>query len=228
MTDPARSRGFVHRALEIHSSRMWQWAQVEEALRFMDKFGLNALVFHQNDIVDHVVFPEKFFPPELMWKRNPVRLHSVHQNRHYINKVAREAKRLGIGFYFEIKEIWFVEQLLEQVPQVRNPDGTICPTHPFWWDLLDVKMRELVEVIPDLAGVIVSPGTRESKATIAANACRCARCRATDPTAWYTQLLTAMHRPRAAAGRTFAVRDFSYSADQQSRMLDAARPKCRE
>ena len=219
----AVGRGFAHRALEIHSSRMWQWRQVQQALDFMTKFGMNALVFHQNDIVDHLVFPEKFFPPELMWKRNPVRLHSVHQNRHYINKVVREAKRGGIGFYVEIKEIWFVEQLLELIPQVRNAAGTVCPTHPFWWELLEVKMRELVHVVPDLAGVIVSPGTRESKVSIAANACGCDRCKATDATEWYTHLLTAMHRPLVEAGKTFAVRDFSYSADTQSRMLDAAR-----
>ena len=80
-------RGFRFRGLELHSSRMWQWAQVSQALAFMQKFGLNALIFHQNDIVDHLVFPEAFFAHDLMWTRNPVRLHSIHQNRHYINKV---------------------------------------------------------------------------------------------------------------------------------------------
>jgi hypothetical protein len=214
---------FRVRALEFHSSRMWQWAQVNQALDFMQRFQMNALVFHQNDIVDHLVFPLAFFPDALMWKRWPVRLHSVYQNRHYINKVAREAKARGIAFYLQIKEIWFVNELLEQVPGLRGPQGAICASDPFWWRFLDIKMRELLQAVPDLAGIIVSPGTRESKVSISANACTCARCQATDPTDWYTNLLRALHTPLAEQGRLLAVRDFSYSADQQSRMLEAAR-----
>jgi hypothetical protein len=152
-----------------------------------------------------------------------VRLHSIYQNRHYVNKVVREAKRRGIAFYVEVKEIWYVDQVLEQRPELRNPDGSMCASHPFWWELLDMKFRELLDAVPDLAGVIVSPGTRESKVSISTNQCTCARCQATNPTDWYTDLLRAMHKPMAERGKTFAVRDFSYSADQQSRMLDAAR-----
>ena len=215
-------KGFGHRALEFHSVRMWQWAQVEQALELMHRVGLNALVFHQNDIVDHLVFPLEFFPDELMWQRWPVRMHSIYQNRHYVNKVVREAAARGIAFYLEVKEIWFVEALLELVPDVRNSDGTICPSHPFWWRLLDIKMRELLDAVPGLAGVIVSPGTRESKVSISTNHCSCDRCRATDPLDWYTELLRAMHRPLAERGKTLAVRDFSYTADQQSRMIAAA------
>jgi hypothetical protein len=222
-TDNKYAKGFRYRGLEFHSSRMWQWAQVSQALSFMQKFELNTLIFHQNDIVDDLVFPRAFFPEDLMWKRWPVRLHSIYQNRHYINKVAREAKARGIAFFLEIKEIWFVDQLLEQVPALRNTDGSMCASNPFWWEFLEIKMRELIEAVPDLAGVIVSPGTRESKVSISTNTCACARCAATNPTDWYASLLGAMHRPLAEHGKTFSVRDFSYSADQQSRMLDAAR-----
>lgn len=216
-------RSFQFRGLEFHSSRMWQWAQVDQALRLMEQVGLNALIFHQNDIVEHLVFPQAFFSDDLMWKRWPVRMHSIYQNRHYINKVAREAAEKGIAFYLEIKEIWFVDELLELVPDLRNADGSICPTNPFWWRFLDIKMRELIGAIPALAGVIVSPGTRESKVSISTNTCTCTRCKATDPLAWYTDLLKAMHRPLAEHGKTLAVRDFSYTADQQSRILNAAK-----
>jgi hypothetical protein len=214
---------FRHRALEFHSARMWQWAQVEQSLEFMEKFGLNALIFHQNDIVEHLVFPEAFFPEALMWKRWPVRMHSIYQNRHYINKVVRESARRNIDFYVEIKEIWYVDPLLELVPGLRNIDGSICASHPFWWEFLELKLRELLKAVPALAGVIVSPGTRESKVSISTNSCKCARCQATDSTDWYTNLLNAMHRPLAEQGKVLAVRDFSYSADDQSRMIQAAR-----
>lgn len=217
------SRAFVHRALEFHSARMWQWAQVEQSLDFMEEFDLNALVFHQNDIVDHLVFPQAFFPEELMWKRWPVRMHSIYQNRHYINKVVSAAAARGIGFHLEIKEISFFDSLLELVPGLRSADGSVCASNPFWWEFLDLKLRELLAAVPGLSGVIVSPGTRESKVSISANSCTCARCKATDPTDWYASLLGAMHRPLAEHDKSLAIRDFSYSADQQSRMLDAAR-----
>jgi hypothetical protein len=206
---------FPFRALEFHSARMWQWAQVERALEFMHAHGLNALIFHQNDIVEHLVFPLEFFPDELMWKRWPVRMHSIYQNRHYINKVVREAAERGIRFYLETKEIWYVDELIERVPGLRNTEGNICPTNPFWWRFLGLKMRELIAAVPGLAGIIVSPGTRESKVSIATNSCTCARCR-------YTALLRAMHAPLAEHGKSLAVRDFSYTADQQSRMIAAA------
>jgi hypothetical protein len=214
--------GFGFRGLEFHSSRMWQWAQVERALGFMQRFDLNALIFHQNDILEDLVFPEEFFTDEIMWKRWPVRMHTIYQNRHYINKVVREAKEKGIGFYFEIKEVNFVDELLELVPGLRKDSGAICATDPFWWRLVDIKLRELIRAVPDFAGVIVSPGTRESKVSMSANACKCERCRSTDPTDWYRDLFAAMSKPLAEAGKTLAVRDFSYTADDQSRMIAAA------
>jgi hypothetical protein len=207
---------FRFRALEFHSHRMWQWAQVERALDLMQELGLNALVFHQNDIVEHLVFPEEWFPDAYMWKRNPVRLHSVHQNRHYVNTVARACQARGIDFFLEVKEIWFADGLLELKPELRRPDGTIDPASPFWWHFLEAKYRELLEAVPGIAGVIVSPGTRESKVSIATHTADI------DALDWYARLLGAMHRPLAEKGRVLAVRDFSYSADHQSRMIEAA------
>lgn len=220
-------KGFAWRGLEFHSSRMWQWAQVKKAMDFMESAGMNALIFHQNDIVDHLVFPMKYFPDELMWARWPVRMHSIYQNRHYINKVVREAEEKDISFFLEIKEISFVDELVEIVPGLRNAAGDICPTNPFWWDFLELKMRELLEAVPGIAGVIVSPGSRESKVSISTNSCTCERCRSTDALTWYTHLLDAMYRPLAEAGKMLSVRDFSYTASHQSMMIQAA-SRCSE
>lgn len=215
-------RQFEFRGLEIHSSRMWQFAQVERALEVMTATGLNALIFHQNDLIDWLVLPSRYFSDELMWKRWPVRLHRVMNNRHYIRRVVREAQAMDIVFYAEVKELWFPEELLEVKPELRNADGTLCPHHPFWWELLETKVRELLEAVPDIGGIIVSPGTRESKMSVSANACGCSRCAGRSRLDWYTALLDAMCRPLAARGKTLAVRDFSYTADHQSLIIDAA------
>ncbi len=214
--------GFNLRGLELHSSRMWQRAAVDRALELMRQVGLNALIFHQNDLVDQLALPLKHFPEELMWKRNPVRMHTVYNNRHYINTVVREAQAAGIDFYLEVKELSFPELLTEVAPGLMNPDGSLCPHHPFWWEFLSDKITELLEVAPGVAGVIVSPGSRESKVSISTNRCTCERCRARTALDWYTELLRAMHGPLSAAGKTLAVRDFSYTVEQQSLMIAAA------
>lgn len=216
---------FDLRGLEIHSSRMWQWKQVELAFDVMTKTGLNALIFHQNDLVEQLVLPAKYFSSDYMWKKNPVRYHTIMNNRHYINRVIREAKEKGIKFYAEVKEIWYDEGLLELVPELRNPDGSMCASNPFWWEFIEQKMRELVKAVPDIAGIIVSPGTRESKVSISNNMCKCDRCRDYSALEWYYKLLDAMYRPLAENGKTLTVRDFAYSAAQQSYIMKAA-TKC--
>ncbi len=214
-------RRFEFRGYEIHSSRMWQMAQVDLALEFMKEEGLNALIFHQNDLVDQMVFPEKYYDNDVMWERWPVRRQGVLYQRDYLNGVIRKAKALGIGFYPEIKEIYTVESIFELKPDLRNADGTVCPNHPFWTEFLDAKFTELFSVYPDVSGVIVSLGTRESPVSIAANRCHCERCRNTRDLDWYVNVLTAMYRPIAAAGKVLIVRDFAYTAEQQSLMIQA-------
>ncbi len=213
---------FKLRGLELHSSRMWRWASVERSLDVMGKIGLNALIFHQNDLVDQLVFPEKYFSVADMWKSWPVRMHTIFNNRQYIRKVIGEAKNRGIGFYLEVKEIYYPEGLLELNPELRQSDGSICASNPFWWEFIEAKIQELLEEVPDIAGMIVSPASRESKVSISNNDCHCARCQAMEPSEWYHRLLDSMYRPLQEKGKTLAVRDFSYTAAHQDMAINAA------
>lgn len=214
-------RQFNFRGYEIHSSRMWQQAQVDNALEFITKHHLNALIFHENDLVDQLVFPEKYFDNDVMWERWPVRRQGILYQRDYMNGVIRKAKSLGIGFYLEIKEIDTVESIFEQRADLRNADGTICPNHPFWIEFLNAKFTELFEIYPDISGIIVSLGTRESPVSIAANRCHCERCKKTTDLQWYVNVLNAMYKPISSYGKDLIVRDFAYTATQQSLMIQA-------
>lgn len=215
-------KSFKFRGLEFHSSRMWQWAQVERALDFMSKMNLNALVFHQSELIDKLVWPDKYFPDPVKWKSWPCRIHVLMGNVLYINKVVRESKERGIDFYPEVKEIFYPDGILELYPELRNADGKVCTTHPFWWEFVEAKMRELLEKVPDIAGVIMSGGSRESMVSISKNECQCERCKNYNPVDWYTNLLNAMYRPLAEKGKTLAIRDFAYSVAQQSYIIKAA------
>lgn len=214
-------RNFKFRGYEIHSSRMWQQAQVDLAMDFMVKHGMNALIFHQNDLVEQLVFPEAYFDNDMMWDNWPVRRQGVLYQRDYINQVIKKAQKSDIDFYLEIKELDVVDALFEIRPELRGADGTICPNHPFWTEFLEVKFTELFSVYPGIAGIIVSPGTRESAVSIAANRCHCERCQNTPALDWYENILRAMYEPIHKAGKSLIVRDFSYTAEQQSLMIQA-------
>ncbi|MFR9153924.1 MAG: hypothetical protein ACLVLD_31280, partial [Hungatella sp.] len=200
---------------------MWQQAQVDLAMDFMVKHGMNALIFHQNDLVEQLVFPEAYFDNDTMWDNWPVRRQGVLYQRDYINQVIKKAQKLDIEFYLEIKELDVVDALFEIKPELRGADGTICPNHPFWTEFLKVKFTELFSVYPGIAGIIVSPGTRESAVSIAANRCTCERCQNTPALDWYVNILRAMYEPIHKAGKSLIVRDFAYTAEQQSLMIQA-------
>jgi hypothetical protein len=201
---------------------MWCWKDVDQALDFIEKFGMNALIFHQTDMMDFVVLPEAYFSEELLWERWPVRYITVATYKSFIQEVTKRAKARGIAFYPEFKEIWYPEGLLEVYPELKNADGQICPTNPFWFEFLRVKMEELVMSFPDISGAIISPATRESKVSISKKTCDCERCRKTDPLEWYKDFIRAVHEPLAKLDKTLVIRDFSYSKEHQNAVIEAA------
>jgi hypothetical protein len=201
---------------------MWQLWQVEKAIDFIKKYDMTALIFHQNDIIDKLVRPSKYFSEEICLARWPFRYAIPMHNLYYINEITRRCKVEGIQFFVEVKELYYPHEIIELYPELRSSNGAICPTHPFWWEFLEEKIREFLELVPDVSGIIVSPGTRESMISIAANGCNCERCRGYDINLWYKQLLTAMYKPMAEKEKTLVIRDFAYTADHQNAMLDTA------
>jgi hypothetical protein len=219
---------------------MWEWKSVMNAFSLMEKMNLNMLIFHQDNIQDSIVWPEKYFPENgpvgttsykgllessIAYRRTIQGLHDrsvfLDTARDYLRCVAAEAKKRNIKFFFEVTEIEYGDGLAEVHPEIRNPNGTICPTIPFWWDFLRDKYTELFEVLPDLSGIIVSPGTFESKLSIAMNICDCPSCSTTTPTEWYTNLIRSIYEPIHSAGKTLVVRDFSYSKANQNMIMNA-------
>lgn len=213
---------FRVRGVEIHSSRLWQAAQVERTLDFMQAFELNTLVLHENDIVDQLVLPSQYFEEAQMLARWPIRFARLWDNRVYMNQLIEKAKRRGVDVFFQTKEIWYPDPLLETHPELRNADGSICPTNPFWFQFVSDKMSDLLAHVPGFAGIVVSPGTRESRVSINAHGCSCERCSLASAVEWYEHLLAAMFAPLNAAGKELVVRDFSWTADEQDEILEGA------
>lgn len=208
--------------LEFHNNRMWRWGSVEKALDFMEEFGLKSLIFHQNDIIDQVVLPEKYFTEEEMWAYWPIRYCSIGSRGRYLDRLLEECGRREIDFYLEVKEIWYPEALLDKFPDLRNEEGHICPTDPFWFTFFRDKITELLEKFPAIKGIIVSPATRESKISMAAGQCGCERCGSVSEKEWYKAYLQAVYEPLAERGKKLVVRDFAYEKDSQNAVVEAA------
>ena len=225
----SEKKGFIVRALEFHAKRMWQWSSVKRAIEIMKDLNLNTLIFHQNDIINHLVLPEAVYPLEgktLVSSRKfflGVRLCNIMNNRAYMQRVLRETRKAGINFFLQVKEIYPTSDIFEMYPEVLKPDGSICVTDPFWFYYLREKIQELLEVLPDIAGIIVSPGTDETPISILHNKCTCRRCRLTAPQEWLKKMIETMYKPLAEKGKTLVVRDFAKTPEDHRLLMNVLR-----
>jgi hypothetical protein len=213
------------RAFEFHSHRMWDRASIEEALDYMGRTGLNALVFHMTDIIDQLLFPDKFYGKALplgQWPEFPILKQRLVQenNRQYMNRIIDLAHAKGVKIYFNIKEPWFPETLLYLYPELMDAKGQICPSNPFWWDYVETKVDQLFRQVPGLDGIIQSPGTIESKVNFSYSACTCERCQAMTQSQWIRNVTEALYKPLKAHGKEFIVRDFAYFPSELEAIFD--------
>ncbi len=212
---------FAVRGLEFSGTGIWQWKTIDRALDLMERLDFNTLLVHQNDLPDFLVWPRAYFPDDFMYARNPVRTVLTCNGRNHIREVVRRARHRNIQVYLEAKEIGYPDGLIELHPELMEIKGVVCPTHPFWWPFERERYAEVLKEIPDLAGVMFSCGTRESKVSLAAHNCTCARCRSYDASEWYANLIRAVHAPLKAAGKKLVVRDFAYRRTDQDLVVNA-------
>ncbi len=213
---------YKDRLLEIHGSNMWNGFHVQRAIEFAKRYGLTGIIFHANDIIDKAIKPDKYFPPNVSLLQYNNRDGDTKNYKYYLKNVIDKITDAGLQFYVEVKEIYFPYEILSEYPHLRKENGAICPTDPFWWEFLEEKLSEFARRFPKASGVIVSAGTRESMVSLALNKCVCDRCKSYTMDRWYRELMAAMFRPLDKAGMKLIVREFSYTADHQYAMIDAA------
>lgn len=222
------------RALEIHDSfSIWNLSKIRRIINFMKRKGFNVLVFHENDIVDKVVYPGLLY--DVKDFRNSYAIYSRIYRKIYDEKptpfvfadeklifrdllkvIIEEATRSGIEVYLQVKELSFPDRVLEYRPKLLK-EGKVCPSDPFWWEeFLPAKYTELCENFQELAGVIVSTGTRESRASMAHNKCDCDRCKSLEFDDWQRKVVMAIYAPLKKNGKKLVVRDFTYYPEEQA------------
>lgn len=204
---------------------MWYHAHVNRALSFMEENGFNALIFHQSDILNYLVLPNRYIDKDLMWNKfRGMRTFAVENNQNYLNHFIKKAKSKGIGFYLSIKEIYCPDEILELFPFLVREKNVACPSDPFWIDYIEACMEDMCRALPDLEGVILSAGTHEARTSITKkNPCTCERCKALKPFDWYFSIFNVVGKVLRKYSKKYIVRDFSNSASNQSVLLEAAK-----
>jgi hypothetical protein len=176
-------RCFDFRALELHGVSIWDVVKVRRALEAIRSYGMNALVLHESDMTNRIVFPTAYFDAFGPWKDAPLRRgeNAIHNDRIYIRSLLRLAADYGVGLWLELKELTFSDEILERFPQLIK-NGTVCPTEPVWFNYIETKYAELVRDFPGLKGIILSPGSPEGRSSLSQRKCGCPTCAATDMT----------------------------------------------
>ena len=103
---------YKDRLLEIHGINMWNTFHVDRAIRFAKSCNLTGIIFHCNELIDKVVFPDKYFDKDELLSFNPVRNSVTKNYRYYLRSVLDKCRENGLEFYGEVKEIYFHNDLI--------------------------------------------------------------------------------------------------------------------
>lgn len=225
------------RAVEVHDFvRIWDLDEMRRRLRFMVANDMNTLVLHEPGIVDKIVFPAQF----LGGKSEGANLFELYQQidadiyhyalrenlnpfrRDYLTQLIAESAEAGVAVFLEDKELWFKDFILKSHPEIIK-NGVFCPSKSFWWEeFLPAKYTELFIMLPQLAGVVTSFGTGESRLAISnMYNCDCEQCKKLNPAVWHRNMVNGMYKPFAKAGKRLVIRDFIYQKEEQDQFAKA-------
>jgi hypothetical protein len=219
---------FKHRVLEIHSVYAWDLGMVRRAMDFARENGMTAIALHRNDFVDKLVYPAKyvggrrpegyFTASEMyndvyvnMYKNDPLYRDMPCRSGVYFRRLLCEAEKRNLAVFIENKEISFPDYIELLHPELRK-NGALCPCESFLFEYLEEKYFELFRLYPNIAGIITSLATSESKASFAVNHCTCDICKNTTEAWWYDKVVSAMYKPIKTAGARLILRDFVFDA----------------
>jgi hypothetical protein len=201
--------------LEIHDTSLWEPLRVLPILRTMERWGYNALVLHQNDLLDECT--------QLGLSSNygvsDLRLKKVRNRTAWMNKLTVELAKFDAQLFLEIKEPSFHDYVLEDHPELLGDDGEPDPTNSAWVDFCKCKTIDLLERVPNIGGMILNISSPESRVSMPDYVET--RNGELDQEGWFDRLIGAFRGPLEDCGKAIYVRDFSYTKDLQSVVLAA-------
>ncbi len=202
-------------ALEIHDASFWEPARVWPIVAKMERWGYNALVLHQNELLDSCT--------QLGLTANygvsDLRLKKVRNRTAWLNALADRLEGFGAKLFIEIKEPSFEDYALELFPDLCGADGIPDLNHPCWPEFCQAKTEDILNRTPKLGGFIVNLSSPESRVSM--QDLEATGDAEIDKSNWFDRMITAFHAPLVSRGKALYVRDFSYTSTLQSDVLSA-------
>ncbi|MDJ0614049.1 MAG: hypothetical protein QNJ29_10260 [Rhizobiaceae bacterium] len=206
-------------ALEIHDRTLWEPGRVLPMIDAMERWGYNALVLHQNDLLD--ICTQLFLSAN--YGVADLRLKKVRNAVAWLNRLVERLARFDAKLFLEIKEPSLHDYVLEQYPELIGSNGAPDPAKSQWFEFCSDKTEDLLRRVPGLGGLIINISSPESRVSLpdylATSGIEM------DVSDWFDRMIASFHAPLAAAGKQLYVRDFSYTADMQSEVLSAVNRK---
>ncbi|MEM9061917.1 MAG: hypothetical protein AAGD13_15765 [Pseudomonadota bacterium] len=200
---------------EIHDASLWEPSRVLPFIEVMERWGYNALVLHQNDLLDACT--------QLGLTANygvsDLRLKKVRNNAAWLNRLVERLAESGAKLFLEIKEPSFHDYALEFYPGLIGSGGFPDPTREDWTDLCRAKVSDLLARVPGIGGLIVNLSSPESRVSLPDHLA--VHAPDLEPVAWFDRMIRAFYGPLSEAGKQLCIRDFSYTPGMQSDVLAA-------
>jgi len=112
-----RARPFI--GFEIHDTTIWEPSRVLPMIDVMEKWGYNALVLHQNDLLDECT--------QLALSSNygvsDLRLKKVRNKTAWLNRLTERLAYTDAELFLEIKEPSFHDYAVELHPELLGASG---------------------------------------------------------------------------------------------------------
>ncbi len=202
-------------ALEIHDASLWEPSRVLPVIETMEHWGYNALVLHQNDLLD--VCTQLFLSAN--YGVTDLRLKKVRNNVAWLNRLVKRLDQFGAKLFLEVKEPSLHDYVLESYPDLLGKDGVPDPTHPSWFEFCQRKTQDLLDRVPGLGGLIITISSPESRVSMPDF--MATKGRGFSLATWFDDMITAFHEPLKAENKDLYIRDFSYTPELQSEVLAA-------
>lgn len=210
-----QSHSFEFFGIEIHDHSLWEVDRTLKVVEMMEKRGYNALILHENDLLDACTQLDgsaNFGVADLRWKKVSNRLA-------WLSKLIRKLDAFGAKLFLEIKEPSYHDYIFEIYPELINDAGHIDPTSPVWTEFCGRKTAQILEHLPKLGGFIVNLSSPESRVSLQDYLADHSIEINLDE--WLDRMIDAFYQPLQKAGKDLYVRDFAYTKDLQRRTLSA-------
>ena len=206
---------YPFRAIETNEPMHWNGEWLDRVLAMMRSRGFNALVTHQNNLLDELTHLDDTDTEGVGDLRRKI----VYGRVAWMRRLSSRLRSQSAKLYLEVKEPSFADYILAHYPETTEAGGVVNPLHPAWEEIVSRKVLQVIQALPELGGLIVSLSSPESRISPEGYA-RQRTDREYDFGMWLNRMVEAIRHPIASAGMELIVRDFTYGRERHDETIE--------